>query len=413
MRLSNLMSTSCQLWSRFSVGKQISFRIVIVILVIMRNILWTSLPLVPRANSFRLLSTAASSNLAKLRKRTGFAFTLCKKALELNQNDLEQAELWLKEESIKHGYQKAAQIKDRRAVQGLIGVHLDQQLGRGCLLELNCETDFVARNDKFRELAAHITKDLGNAMQVRSPQEPIKKNFISRYTIRGENLEAFNDKISGAITQLGENIKLARAMLVQNEPRREDIIMFGHAHASGDTIPDVDGIKLGKYGAIVACRQLTPEEMAKVQERQSAAAAAADAMIKESHKPKSEQQAGKDVHEGETRQLTDEEVDDRVGEEDDDFEEPSYAELTTDGVGRILCQQVIGLNPAHLRKSEQLLAKEKELMDQGYKIPEETDCLLEQKIIINDSLTVADFAANHGFEVVDFVRLECGEKLEE
>jgi hypothetical protein len=57
------------------------------------------------------------SSLASLRKKTGYALNLCKKALEVNQNDLSAAETWLKAEAAKHGWARAAKLQVRHQTQ--------------------------------------------------------------------------------------------------------------------------------------------------------------------------------------------------------------------------------------------------------------------------------------------------------
>jgi elongation factor Ts len=61
------------------------------------------------------------SNLSKLRKSTGYALSLCKNALEKNNNDVEKAVKWLDEQAQVHGWNKAEKLKDRSTSQGLLG----------------------------------------------------------------------------------------------------------------------------------------------------------------------------------------------------------------------------------------------------------------------------------------------------
>lgn len=94
------------------------------------------------------LQSAEKSALAKLRKATGYTFANCKKALELHNNDLNQAEKWLKEQAQAMGWTKANKLEGRTTAQGLVGVLVEKNIG--AMVEVNCETDFVARNAEFQ-----------------------------------------------------------------------------------------------------------------------------------------------------------------------------------------------------------------------------------------------------------------------
>ncbi len=98
-------------------------------------------------------------DVKRLRQETGVGIMDCKKALEEAGGDLEKARKILREKGLA-GLQKRA---DRIAAEGVIGSYLHKQFGRdvvGVLVELNCETDFVAKSEEFirlsREVAMHI-----------------------------------------------------------------------------------------------------------------------------------------------------------------------------------------------------------------------------------------------------------------
>lgn len=66
-----------------------------------------------------------------------------------------QAEAWLNEQAQAMGWAKATKLAGRKALQGLIAVKFDK--GHGTLVELNCETDFVAKNEKFQKMIEDAT----------------------------------------------------------------------------------------------------------------------------------------------------------------------------------------------------------------------------------------------------------------
>jgi elongation factor Ts len=89
-------------------------------------------------------------NIKELRNRTGLGLSDCKKALEECNGDIRQAIDKLRA----IGLAKADKKFDRVTSDGLIAMHLAEN--RGVLIELNCETDFVARNEKFIELISNL-----------------------------------------------------------------------------------------------------------------------------------------------------------------------------------------------------------------------------------------------------------------
>nr|XP_015199583.1 PREDICTED: elongation factor Ts, mitochondrial [Lepisosteus oculatus] len=92
--------------------------------------------------------------LVKLRKVTGYSFVNCKKALEKFDGDFAQAESWLHEQAQKEGWSKANKLQGRRTSQGLIGQLLGDRTA--VMVEVNCETDFVARNETFQQLVHRV-----------------------------------------------------------------------------------------------------------------------------------------------------------------------------------------------------------------------------------------------------------------
>lgn len=101
-----------------------------------------------------------SANLVKeLREKTGAGMMECKKALTQTNGDLEEAIKYLR----KKGIQAATSVFGRKASNGIITsyIHLNGKVG--VLLEINCETDFVAETSEFKELAKNITLQIAAA----------------------------------------------------------------------------------------------------------------------------------------------------------------------------------------------------------------------------------------------------------
>ncbi|KAG9335309.1 hypothetical protein JZ751_005414 [Albula glossodonta] len=100
------------------------------------------------------LLAAEKALLLKLRKTTGYTFINCKKALEKFDNDIKQAESWLHEEAQKEGWTKVTRLEGRQAKEGLICQLLGER--NAVMVEVNCETDFVARNEHFQQLVQDV-----------------------------------------------------------------------------------------------------------------------------------------------------------------------------------------------------------------------------------------------------------------
>ena len=149
-----------------------------------------------------------------LRNQTGAGIMLCRNALLEAEGDIEKALLILKEQDSFRAQKKA----ERATTEGIVETYVHTGGCIGAMVELNCETDFVARTDEFKELAHHI------AMQV-AAQDP---QFVSREEIpEGADIEpevaclllqpyikdpdeTVQDIITETIAKLGENIKVAR-----------------------------------------------------------------------------------------------------------------------------------------------------------------------------------------------------------
>lgn len=141
--------------------------------------------------------------IQKLRARTGVGVMDCKKALEDGKGDQKKAEEILK----KSGAMKALKKAERNALEGLIEVYVHD--GRvGVLLELNSETDFVARNGEFKQLAHDIAMQIAS-MNPKNVDELKKQEFIKEPSMTIEEL------VTSKIAKIGENIQIKRFIRYQ------------------------------------------------------------------------------------------------------------------------------------------------------------------------------------------------------
>jgi len=117
----------------------------------------------------------SAADVKRLREQTGSGFMDCKKALQEANGDLEEAKAVLR----KKGVAVAAKRADRAASEGAVTAYIHGGGRIGVLVEVNCETDFVARTDNFQELCKNV------AMQIAASQP----RWVSRDDVPEEALE--------------------------------------------------------------------------------------------------------------------------------------------------------------------------------------------------------------------------------
>src|SRR5439155_18103338 len=140
------------------------------------------------------MANITAQMVKELRERTGAGMMDCKTALQETGGEMEQAVDLLR----KRGLAKAAKKAGRIAAEGLIGMAVDGK--KGVLVEVNSETDFVARNDLFQGLVKMIANV---ALSVGTDVEKIKAAKVGGLTIA--------EAIADTIAKIGENMSLRRA----------------------------------------------------------------------------------------------------------------------------------------------------------------------------------------------------------
>ncbi|XP_018528999.1 elongation factor Ts, mitochondrial [Lates calcarifer] len=204
------------------------------------------------------LLAADKALLMKLRKSTGYTFINCKKALEKFENDIAQAETWLHEQAQKEGWSKANKLEGRKAKEGLIGLFVGDKAA--VMVEVNCETDFVARNEKFQQLV----KDVAFATLTHHQNKAQSQAGYVKSVLAGEELSKLSvdegaslaDKVALTIGRLGENMSVKRAVTV-GVPAEWHIGSYVHGGVSSQT-----EVAMGRYGALVVFQGGKEEERA-------------------------------------------------------------------------------------------------------------------------------------------------------
>lgn len=145
---------------------------------------------------------AVDLNLLKnLRAETGVSFSVCKKALEEAENNIEKA----KKLMTKWGEKKAADKADRSTGQGVIASYVHHNKKVAAFIELMTETDFVANNAEFRKLAEEIAMQVAT-MRPENVEELLKQEYIR------DSGKTIDTLIKDAILKFGENIKMGRML---------------------------------------------------------------------------------------------------------------------------------------------------------------------------------------------------------
>ncbi len=145
-----------------------------------------------------------TQDLVKLRRETQAPFSECKEALEEAGGDRAKAKEILK----KKGLLAAEKRKDRATAEGVIGSYIHNNNKIGVLVELNCETDFVARNEDFRDFAHKLAMQIAS-MNPQNVEELLKQEWIFE---QGASVE---EKLKELIHKTGENIQIKRFVRLQ------------------------------------------------------------------------------------------------------------------------------------------------------------------------------------------------------
>lgn len=175
--------------------------------------------------------TAAS--VKELRERTGAGMMDCKKALAENNGDLEASIDWLRAK----GLSAAAKKAGRTAAEGLVGVAVEGK--KGALVEVNSETDFVAKNEQFQQFVGEVSKI------VLSSGDDVEALKAASFPGGG----TVEEKLTENIATIGENQSLRRAATL--EVGEGAVVSYVHNAAAPN---------MGKIGVLVALEGSAPAE---------------------------------------------------------------------------------------------------------------------------------------------------------
>jgi len=181
------------------------------------------------------MTTITAEMVKTLRERSGAGMMDCKKALSETNGDMEAAIDWLRAK----GISKAEKKSGRTAAEGLIGIASGGH--KAVVVEINSETDFVARNEAFQDLVR------GVAQVALSTDGKVESVAAANYPATGKSVD---DTIKDAIATIGENMTLRRSVLL--EVSEGTVATYIH-NAAGDGI--------GKLGVLVALKSAGDKEV--------------------------------------------------------------------------------------------------------------------------------------------------------
>ena len=167
--------------------------------------------------------------IKELRERTGPGMLDCKKALEENGGDIEKAIDWLREK----GIAKAAKKSGRVAAEGLVFAAVSADRKKGAILEFNSETDFVAKNDEFKNFGEKL-------VQLSLEHDLTSEDELKAFELEGKKIE---DNLTELIAKIGENMNIRRLKLVSTNGFIETYIHLGGKigvllNVSGEATPE-------------------------------------------------------------------------------------------------------------------------------------------------------------------------------
>lgn len=176
-----------------------------------------------------------AKQVKELREMTGVGMMECKKALIESNANIDKAVIWLRE----HGMARAAKKADRVASQGIVEVVVSPDKNEAVIFEVNCETDFVAKNDEFKTFVDEVGK-----VAIKS-----KAKSVEEFTgLKMANGHTTQENLTNLIAKIGENMHLRRYQRFS----AKNGIVSGYVHFGSKiaTVVVLDGSKDSKVEEI-------------------------------------------------------------------------------------------------------------------------------------------------------------------
>ena len=187
-----------------------------------------------------MATTITTDMIKELRDATHAGVLDCRKALEASGGDFQKAVDYLREK----GMATAAKRADRVAANGLVELYSHGNGRVGVMVEVNCETDFVARSDSFRQFAHEIALQVAAASPRYLKEEDIPADVLEHETeiakarAREEGKpEAMLEKISaGRVEKFKDEVVLARQLYIRDDKKTVGKLLLEQIAATGENI---------------------------------------------------------------------------------------------------------------------------------------------------------------------------------
>ena len=198
------------------------------------------------------MATISASMVKELREATGAGMRDCKKALTATDGDMDAAVDFLREKGLATAQKKANRI----AAEGIVATLVSEDGKKAVAVEVNSETDFVAKNEKFQNYVAQV------AEQALDTKAANVEEFLNE-TWKFDSSKTVNEALAGQIAVIGENMNIRRFAQVEEE----NGFVASYIHAGGkigvlvDVETDVvnDAIKEMAKNVAMQCAALKPQ----------------------------------------------------------------------------------------------------------------------------------------------------------
>jgi elongation factor Ts len=170
------------------------------------------------------MAEISASAVKELREKTSAGMMDCKKALIENDGDMEKAVDWLRKKNLARADKQASKV----AAEGLVGQYIHTGGRIGVLVEINCQTDFVARNEEFKALVTNVAMQIAacpNVEYVRLEDIP------ADVAAKEKSIEMGKDDLAGKKEELKEKIVAGRI-----EKRLKELCLIEQPYVKDQTI---------------------------------------------------------------------------------------------------------------------------------------------------------------------------------
>lgn len=195
----------------------------------------------------------------ELRDKTGAGMLDCKKALEQTEGNVEKAVDWLREK----GLAAAAKKAGRAATEGLVHAYIHGAGRVGVLLEVNCETDFVAKNEEFQAFVHEV------ALQIAA----MRPRFVRREEVPADEIEREREVLRAQAMNEGKPEHIAEKMVegrLKNFYKENCLLEQEYVKEKGKTVQDLLNELIAKLGENMSIRRFARFEVGEGLEKAAA-----------------------------------------------------------------------------------------------------------------------------------------------